>query len=307
VLVARLHTGNFDLLTLRHSYHGMHFGTMAASGLALCRQPLAAAPGFVHVHNPDLYRGAYGDDAGKYLEDIRRVIDTSTSGGVAGLIVEPIQGYGGVIPVPPSYQRRAAEIVRAAGGLYVSDEVQTGFGRTGESFWAFEQDGVVPDAIVVSKSIGNGFPIAALIVRRDVAESMAQKKFFNTYGANPMACAAGRAVLRAIADEDLQGNAGRVGALFGAALERAAERCEAIGQVRGRGLMRGIEFVADRRTREPSDGLAGRVQEGLRERGVIVGRSGQYKNVLRINPPLCVSANDAAQFADALDATLAAL
>ena len=307
VLVARLHTGNFDLLTLRHSYHGMHFGTMAASGLALCRQPVASAPGFVHVHNPDLYRGAYGDDANKYLEDIQRVIDTSTSGGVAGLIVEPIQGYGGVIPVPPGYQRRAAEIVRAAGGLYVSDEVQTGFGRTGESFWAFEQDGVVPDAVVVSKGIGNGFPIAALIVRRDVAESMAQKKFFNTYGANPMACAAGRAVLWAIVDEDLQGNARRVGARFGAALDRAAERCEAIGQVRGRGLMRGIEFVADRRTREPSDELAGRVQEGLRERGVIVGRSGQYKNVLRINPPLCVTADDSAQFADALDATLAAL
>lgn len=307
VLVARLYTGHHDLLTLRHSYHGMHFGTMAASGLALCRQPLASPPGFVHVHNPDLYRGAYGADADKYLEDIRRVIDTSTPGGVAGLIVEPIQGYGGVIPVPPGYQRRAAEIVRAAGGLYISDEVQTGFGRTGASFWAFEQDGVVPDAIVVSKGIGNGFPIAALIVRRDVAESMAQRKFFNTYGANPMACAAGRAVLRAIADEGLQANAERVGALFGATLDRAAQRCDAIGQVRGRGLMRGIEFVADRATREPSDRLAGRAQEALRERGVIVGRSGQYKNVLRINPPLCVSADDAAHFADALDGALDAL
>ena len=307
VLVARLHTGHFDLLTLRNSYHGMHFGTMAASGLALCHQPLAGAPGFVHVHNPDLYRGAYRDDADAYLDDIRRVIDSSTSGAVAGLMVEPIQGYGGVLPMPPGYQRRAAEIVRAAGGLYISDEVQTGFGRTGASFWAFEQDGVVPDAIVISKGIGNGFPIAALIVRRDVAESMAKRKFFNTYGANPMGCAAGRAVLRAIADQDLQSNAHRVGALFGAALERAAARHDAIGQVRGNGLMRGIEFVVDRRSRAPDDAVASRVQEALRERGVIVGRSGQYKNVLRINPPLCVSTDDAAQFSDALDASLAAL
>lgn len=307
VLVARLHTGHFDLLTLRNSYHGMHFGTMAASGLALCHQPLAGAPGFVHVHNPDLYRGAYRDDADAYLDDIRRVIDSSTSGAVAGLMVEPIQGYGGVLPMPPGYQRRAAEIVRAAGGLYISDEVQTGFGRTGASFWAFEQDGVVPDAIVISKGIGNGFPIAALIVRRDVAESMAKRKFFNTYGANPMGCAAGRAVLRAIADQDLQSNAHRVGALFGAALERAAARHDAIGQVRGNGLMRGIEFVVDRRSRAPDDAVASRVQEALRERGVIVGRSGQYKNVLRINPPLCVSTDDAAQFSDALDGSLAAL
>ncbi|RPH44485.1 MAG: aspartate aminotransferase family protein [Burkholderiales bacterium] len=307
VLVARLYTGHFDLLTLRNSYHGMHFGTMAASGLALCHQPLAGAPGYVHVHNPDLYRGAYKDDVDGYVDDIRRVIDSSTSGAVAGLIVEPIQGYGGVIPMPEGYQRRAAEIVRAAGGLYISDEVQTGFGRTGKTFWAFEQEGIVPDAIVISKGIGNGFPIAALIVRRDVAESMAQRKFFNTYGANPMGCAAGRAVLRAIADEGLQANADRVGALFGEALARAARRHEVIGQVRGMGLMRGIEFVADHRTRVPDDASAARVQEGLRERGVIVGRSGQYKNVLRVNPPLCVSADDAAQFGDALEGALAAL
>ena len=304
VLVARLYTGHFDLLTLRHAYHGMHFGTMAASGLALCRQPLAAPPGFVHVHNPDLYRGAYGDQADKYLEDIQRVIDTSTSGGVAGMLVEPIQGYGGVIPVPPGYQRRAAEIVRAAGGLYFSDEVQTGFGRTGKSFWAFEQDGVVPDGIVISKGIGNGLPIAALIVRREVAQAMAQRKFFNTYGANPVACAAGRAVLRAIADEHLQSNADRVGALFGHALEQAAAKHPSIGQVRGRGLMRGIELVADAQTRAPDERAAARLQEALRERGVIVGRSGQYRNVLRVNPPLCVTEQDAAEFAQALQDAL---
>jgi alanine-glyoxylate transaminase/(R)-3-amino-2-methylpropionate-pyruvate transaminase len=306
ILAARLHTGQFDILTLRHAYHGLHFGAMSASGLALCRQPVASAAGFIHVHNPDLYRGAYGDQPEKYLEEIERVIDTSTSGAAAGMIVEPIQGYGGVIPTPPGYQRRAAEIVRSRGGLYFSDEVQTGFGRTGKSFWAFEQEGVVPDGIVISKGIGNGLPIAALIVQRPVAEAMAQRKFFNTYGANPVAVAAGRAVLRAIGDERLQENADRVGARFGAVLERAARRHALIGQVRGQGLMRGIELVADRGTREPSEREAARLQEALRERGVIVGRSGQFKNVLRINPPLCVTEADADHLGQALEGALAA-
>ncbi len=140
VLVARAYTRNFDMLTLRNSYHGMHFGAMAASGLALCHQPVPQAPGYVHVHNPDQYRGAYGPGIDPYLDDLRRVIDSSTSGVVAGLIVEPIQGYGGVIPMPEGYLRRAAERIHSVGGLLIADEVQTGFARTGERFWGFELD-----------------------------------------------------------------------------------------------------------------------------------------------------------------------
>jgi alanine-glyoxylate transaminase/(R)-3-amino-2-methylpropionate-pyruvate transaminase len=306
VLAARAYTGHFDMLALRNAYHGMHFGTMAASGLSLCRQPVPAAPGYVHVHNPDLYRGAYGGKVDGYIDDIRRVIDSSTSGAVAGIMIEPIQGYGGVIPTPPGYLSQAAAMVREAGGLFICDEVQTGFGRTGESWWGFQQDDVVPDIIVMSKGIGNGFPIAAMVLRREVAEAMSQRKFFNTYGSNPVACAAGRAVLQAIEEDGLVANARAVGARFGEGLDRAAERHECIGDVRGKGLMRGIEFVADRGSRAPADGLAARVQEELREHGVIVGRSGQYRNVLRINPPLCVSLEDAAFFGEALDAALRA-
>ncbi len=307
VLAARTYTGNFEMLALRNAYHGMHFGTMAASGLSLCRQPVPPAPGYVHVHNPELYRGAYGGSLDGYLDDIRRVIESSTSGAVAGIMIEPIQGYGGVIPAPPGYLRQAAAMVREAGGLFICDEVQTGFGRTGEGWWGFQQDDVVPDIIVMSKGIGNGFPIAAMVLRRDVAESMSQRKFFNTYGSNPMACAAGRAVLRAIEEDELIANARTVGASFGAALERAADRHECIGSVRGKGLMRGIEFVSNRVTRTPADGIAAGVQEALREHGVIVGRSGQHRNVLRINPPLCVTAEDAALLEEALDAALAAV
>jgi alanine-glyoxylate transaminase/(R)-3-amino-2-methylpropionate-pyruvate transaminase len=306
VLAARAFTGAFDVLSLRNAYHGLHFGTMAASGLSLCRQPVPGAPGYVHVHNPDQYRGAYGPGLDAYLNDIQLVIDSSTSGHVAAMMIEPIQGYGGVIPVPPGYLRGAAAIVRAHGGLLIADEVQTGFGRTGDVMWGFERDGVVPDVIVMSKGIGNGLPIAACVMRRDVAQAMAARKFFNTYGSNPVACAAGRAVLRAIADEGLQANALEVGALFRAALDRARLRSDAVGDVRGHGLMLGVEIVADRATRRPDDAMAGRVQERLREAGIITGRSGQHKNVLRINPPLCVTAADAALLDEALDAALAA-
>jgi alanine-glyoxylate transaminase/(R)-3-amino-2-methylpropionate-pyruvate transaminase len=217
-LVARACTGNHEILSLRNAYHGLHFGGMAASGLALCRQPVPAAPGYVHVHNPDPVRGAYGDDVDAYVDDIRRVIDSSTPGVVAGILIEPIQGYGGVLPMPPGYLRRAVELVRAAGGLFICDEVQTGFGRTGAGWWAFEQEGVVPDVVVVAKGLGNGFPIAAMVARRDVAESMARRKFFNTYGANPMACAAARA--RAARDR-------RRGAGRQCAARRRALRCRA--------------------------------------------------------------------------------
>jgi alanine-glyoxylate transaminase/(R)-3-amino-2-methylpropionate-pyruvate transaminase len=196
-------------------------------------------------------------------------------------------------------------MVRQAGGLFICDEVQTGFGRTGEGWWGFEQDDAVPDIIVMSKGIGNGFPIAAMVLRRDVAESMSQRKFFNTYGSNPMACAAGRAVLRVIEEDGLIANAKTVGARVGAALDWAAATHECIGSVRGKGLMRGIELVGDPATRAPADGIAARVQEKLRENGVIVGRSGQYRNVLRINPPLCITPEDATLFEEALDSALA--
>lgn len=307
VLAARTFTRNFLMLSLRNAYHGMHFGTMAASGLSLAHQPVPGAPGYVHVHNPDLFRGAYGENVAGYVDDIRRVIDSSTPGQVAGMVIEPIQGYGGVIPLPPGYLAQAARQVRAAGGVLIVDEVQTGFGRTGDHYWGFGRDGVLPDAVVMSKGIGNGFPLAAVAMRRDMAESMAQRKFFNTYGANPMACAAGRAVLAVIDDEGLQENARRVGERLGATLQRMREAHEVVGDVRGHGLMRGIEFVRDRRTREPGETEAARVQEALRERGVIVGRSGQYKNVLRINPPMCLTPDAAQDFDTALEGALRGL
>ena len=167
------------------------------------------------------------------LAEIDRTIRYATSGQLAGMIVEPIQGYGGIVECPPGYLQGAFERVRAHGGVCIVDEIQSGFGRTGDHFWGFEAHGVVPETVVLAKGIGNGFPLAAVVAQRHVAESMAKKFFFNTYGASPMACAAGRAVLQVIDEEALQANSARTGAALRAMLERLQAQHEIIGDVRG--------------------------------------------------------------------------
>ena len=300
VLVARLHSGHYEMLTLRDAYHGMHFTAMAATGIGGAHQPLPPAPGFVSVIAPHSYRGPFGAEAPGYLAELSRTIASATSGALAGLIVEPIQGYGGIVEMPAGYLAGAAARVRDAGGLLIVDEVQTGFGRTGSHFWGFEAHGVVPDVIVMSKGIGNGFPIAAMVTRREVAASMTQRMFFNTYGSNPVSCAAGRAVLRAIDAEGLQAHALAVGTAFGTAFAALQQRHPMIGDVRGRGLLRGVELVLDRQTRAPAVREAERMQQLLLEAGVVVGLCGADHNVLKINPPLCVTAADVETLAGAV-------
>jgi alanine-glyoxylate transaminase/(R)-3-amino-2-methylpropionate-pyruvate transaminase len=305
VLLARASTRNFEVLTLRDAYHGMQYGAMTATGIGQARQLVPPAPGYVQVMAPHSYRGPFGPDASPYLEELGRTLRTNTNGAVAGLIAEPIQGYGGIVPMPEGWLRGAAEQVREAGGLLIVDEVQTGFARTGSHFWGFEEHGVVPDVIVLSKGIGNGFPIAAVVTRREVAEAMATRMFFNTYGSNPTSCAAGRAVLRAIAEEGLQENALRVGGQLLDGLRELQTRHESLGDVRGRGLLIGAELVADKETRTADAGAAERVQLALLAGGVVVGLCGREHNVVKINPPLCATAQDAELLLAAMDEALA--
>ena len=304
VLLARAYTRNFEVLALRDSYHGMQYGAQTATGIGQARQLVPPAPGYVQVMAPHPYRGPFGPEAAPYLEELERTLHTNTNGAVAGLIAEPVQGYGGIVEMPPGYLRGAAEQVRAAGGLLIADEVQAGFARTGDHFWGFEAHDVVPDVVVLSKGIGNGFPIAAVVTRREVAEAMAVRMFFNTYGSNPMCCAAGRAVLRAIEDEGLQANAGRVGGAVLAGLRALQAKDERLGDVRGRGLLIGAEVVAGAESRRADAATAERVQLALLARGFVVGMCGREHNVLKINPPLCVTDEDAAglvaAFAEAL-------
>lgn len=304
LLMARSHTGSIDMLALRSGYHGATLGAQAMSGVAGFRHPMPQVAGIAFLSEPNPYRGALGDAVEPYLDEIDRVLATATSGRLAGIIVEPVQGYGGIVPLLDGYLAGAFERVRAAGGLCVVDEVQAGVARTGKSFWSFEAHGVVPDIVIAAKGLGNGFPVAAVIARREVAESMAGKFLFHSYGANPANCAAGRAVLRVIREEKLQENALRVGSRLRSRLEELRNKHEAVGDVRGEGLMLAVELVRDRATREPDPDAVARVFEACRANGIIASKSGPYRSVIRMCPPLCCTLEDADFAADALDRSL---
>ncbi len=306
LLMARTYTGSIDVLALRSSYHGATFGAQSVTGIAGFRHNVPQLGGVAFVAEPNQYRGIHGEGVEPYVAEVKRAIDSSTSGSIAGMIIEPVQGYGGIVPMPKGYISGAAERVRAAGGLLIIDEVQAGVGRTGDAFWSFESHGVVPDIVVAAKGIGNGIPLGAVIARREVAEAMADKFLFHTYGANPVACAAGRAVLRAIKDERLQENARTVGAALKSGLEAIREKSPLIGDIRGEGLMLAVELVKDRATKEPAPEETLAVFEALRRNGLIASRSGPYRNVIRMCPPLCLSLADAEvvidRFQDSLEA-----
>ena len=222
------------------------------------------------------------------------------------MIVETVQGYSGIVEMPEGYLKGAAERARAAGGLLVVDEVQSGVGRTGRAFWAFESHDVVPDIVVAAKGLGNGFPLGAVIAKRAVAEAMADKFMFHTYGSNPVACAAGREVLRVRQEDKLQSNAAHVGGLSLARLRDLQQRYPVIGDVRGSGLMLALEFVKDRNTKEPDPDLTAEVFEQTRAEGIIMSKSGPHRSVLRLVPPLCLSEVDIEPVIDAFEACLAA-
>ena len=300
--MARSFTGNLDLLALRSSYHGPTAGAQSITGISGWRHP--GIPGSVtFVAEPNQYRGIFGENAGAspYLEEIERAISAETSGRLAGFVSESVQGYGGIIELPEGYLSGAAERVRAAGGVMIADEVQAGFARTGDHMWGFERDGIVPEIVVMAKGIGNGFPLGAVVAQKHVAEPMAERFMFHTYGANPTSCAAGRAVLQVLREERLQENARVVGkALLERLLDLKAKH-PAIGDVRGRGLMLAIELVKDRKTKEPDPETASKVFEECRSSGIVPSKSGPFQSTLRMVPPLCLSIDDVDKVREGLD------
>lgn len=305
LMMARSFTGNIDVLALRTSYHGATYGAQSITGISGFRHPVPQVGGVSFVPEPNQYRGIFGPGVEPYLKEIDAAIHFSTSGRVAGMIVEPVQGYGGIVPMPEGYIRGAAERVRAAGGLLIVDEVQAGVGRTGGNFWAFEGHDVVPDIVIMAKGIGNGIPIGAVVARREVAEAMAEKFLFHTYGANPVAAAAGRAVLQAMKVEKLQDNAAKVGAALKQGLATLKQKYGAIGDVRGEGLMLAVEIVKDRQTKDPDPEMTAAVFEQTRKHGIIASKSGPYRSVIRMCPPLCLSIDDVAVIIDAFDRSFA--
>ncbi|MGH7997781.1 MAG: aspartate aminotransferase family protein, partial [Opitutaceae bacterium] len=257
------------------------------------------------------YRGLYGyddPDAGrKYADDVKDLINYATPGKVAGFIAESIQGVGGFVEFPEGYLKRAYEHVRAAGGVCIADEVQTGFGRTGTHFWGFEGHGVVPDIVTMAKGIGNGAPLGAVVTTPKIASVLTHKVHFNTFGGNPVACAIGRAVLETIDRERLQENARKVGGRIRTGLERLKAKHAVIGDVRGQGLLLGIEFVKDRATKEPAGEACSQVVENARELGLLLGKGGLWGQTIRIAPPMCLAETDADFLLAVLDEAIGAL
>ena len=301
--MARTYTGNLDLLALRTAYHGPTAAAQSITGIAGWRHP--GIPGNVaFVPEPNQYRGIFGSGTQPYLDEIDRVIASATSGKVAGIFVESVQGYGGIIEMPPGYMSGAADRVRAACGLYIADEVQSGFGRTGAHFWGFDADGVVPDIVIMAKGLGNGFPIGAVVVKKHIAAPMAEKFMFHTYGANPTSAAAARAVLAVIQDEGLQQNARTVGSVLLERLHDLKDKYHAIGDVRGKGLMLAIEMVSDRDAKMPDKDMTTEVFEACRNQGIILSKSGPFHSCLRMVPPLCLSLVDADRVTNCLDRAL---
>jgi 4-aminobutyrate aminotransferase-like enzyme/Ser/Thr protein kinase RdoA (MazF antagonist) len=310
--LARAHTGREDIIVLEHAYHGHTNTLIDISPYKFDGPGGCGKKPWVHVAPlADDYRGAYRRDdsqaGAKYARHVAEIFGRARAGGrgVAAFIAETLPSVGGQIVFPPGYLTEVYRHVRGAGAVCIADEVQVGFGRLGTHFWGFETQGVVPDIVVLGKPIGNGFPLAAVVTTPEIANSFNNgMEFFSTFGGNPVACAAGLAVLDVLEEENLQQNALRVGTHLIEGLKVLQTRHALIGDVRGSGLFLGIDLVLDRETREPAPLQASYVVNRLRECGILTGTDGPHHNVIKLRPPLVFSKSDAKVFVETLDAIL---
>ncbi len=310
MLMARAFTGNFDMIALRNAYHGGNSSGMGLTAHSTWKFNVPHSFGVHHAIAPDMYRGVYAGDADaarKYADDVKSVIDYATPGRVAGFIAESIQGVGGTVVFPDGYLSAAYSHVRAAGGVCIADEVQSGFGRTGSHYWGFGTQGVIPDIVTMAKGIGNGVPLAAVVTTPQIARVLSERIHFNTFGGNPVVCAQGKAVLEVIDREDLKANSLTIGNHLQAGFRALGEKHAIIGDIRGRGLMLGVELVKDRGTKAPAKEETLRVFEMAKDLGLLIGKGGFHGNVLRIKPPMCLTKADADFLLEVLDVCFASL
>ena len=310
--LARAHTGRRDMVVLEAAYHGNTTALIDLSPYKHAGPGGTGAPDWVHTAPlPDDYRGPFrrdDHDAGaKYAQMVADVVTRANGAGrrIAGFIAETCPSVGGQIMLPPGYLGSVYQAVRAVGGVCIADEVQTGLGRIGTHFWAFEAHGVVPDIVVMGKPLGNGHPLAAVVTTREIAASFDNgMEFFSTFGGNTVSCAVGLAVLDVVRDENLQANALRMGDRLLAGLRPFVDRHALVGDVRGSGLFLGVELVRDRDTLEPAGSEAAWVADRMRERGILLGTDGPHHNVIKIRPPMPFSAIDGDVLVRALDEVL---
>jgi 4-aminobutyrate aminotransferase-like enzyme len=297
ILLARQYTKRYEIIALKHAYHGGTTGTISLVGQHTWKWGGPGLPGISHAAQPNCYRCPYGatpDKCGlECANDVEETIKTTTTGQLAAAIIEPIQGVGGFVVPPKEYFPRVHEIVKKYGGLYISDEVQAGVGRTGNHWFGVLHNGIVPDMITMAKGLGNGATVGGLLTRDEIAESQRGKTHFNTYAGNPWATMQVAETLAIIEQDGLMQKATGLGEIIMGGLKELQKDSKIIGDVRGRGLLIGVELVKDRKTKAYGTEETLEVMEQARDRGLLIGKGGLYGNVLRVTPPMCITEADA--------------
>lgn len=314
VALAQAHTGKMELIALRHGYSGR---SMLAQSLT-AHSPYRAVPtqiaGIKHAASPYCYRCPFGQKPDscsmQCAKDIEEVIQTTTTGQIAGFLAEPIQGVGGFITPPKDYFKVAVEIIKKYGGVFIADEVQTGFGRTGGKWWGIEQYGVEPDMMTMAKGIANGYPLSAIVTTTEISASVAKKGSISTFGGNPVSCAASLGVLEEIEQSHLLENASERGKELRDGLVNIQKQFpKVVGEVRGMGLMQAMELVVDETAgdRTPNPQAVLRLFEETKKRKLLIGRGGLRANVLRISPPLNATSAEIKEGVAILEQSFAAM
>jgi len=306
VVLAQVKTGNTEVIALRHGYSGKSQMAMSLTGQAAWRMGPVHIGYIRHAMAPYCYRCplkmTYPECGVGCVDDLKDVILTMTSGRIAAFIAEPIQGVGGFITLPPEWLEAAAEIARDHEGLVIIDEVQTGFGRTGQHWWGHQHAGMTPDIMTMAKGIANGMPLSAVATTQEIAESAVGKGLtISTFGGNPVCCAAASGTLEEIKGKWGPNRSSEMGAILRSGLEHLQEKYALIGDVRGRGLMQALELVTDRQTKEPAPKHANALLNAGRELGVLIGKGGLYGNTLRISPPLIAAKEHIEEALEKLD------
>ncbi len=302
VMLACLYTGRSEVVALRHAYSGRSIMATNITAHAPWRPLASSIPGIKHAMSPYPYRSPFGEQseeemAEAFARDLEETIRTTTTGKPACFIAEPIQGVGGFIVPPPTYFQRAAEIIRSYGGLFIADEVQTGFGRTGEKWFGIEHWGVEPDIMIMAKGVASGFPVGATMTTEEIAAAWTPKSI-STYGGNAVSMAGADATLEVMQEEDVPRRSAERGAQLRQGLEALQAEHEWIGEVRGLGLMQALELVEDRETKAPSPKKAKALLEATKAEGLLIGLGGLDGQVIRLGPSMLVTE---AQVDDALD------
>jgi len=295
IMLSRMASPSYDIVALRHAYSGGSALAKSVTAQSAWRKGGVISVGISHAINPYCYRCplhlTYPSCGVACANDVENVIQTTTSGQIAAFIAEPIQGVGGFITPPKEYFKIVHRIVKNYGGAYISDEVQTGWGRTGKKWWGIEQWEVTPDIITSAKSMANGVPVGLTIATAELADKF-QGLNIATFGGNPVTSVAARAVIEVIEEDNLMENTHVVGGYFRQKLEELQQKYPLIGEVRGMGMMQALELVKDRQTKEPAAPETNAVLEAARNNGLLVGKGGMYANVIRMAPPMNISKAD---------------